>query len=234
MNEKLYSLKQALLIYRGDQCYFQFHDVFENPLGSDKPPILGSGRPLTREALEALCKAVLPTLTTPLEFLEGNVLAQSQTVQGPEVWWSPPKVRPIFFGGQLKMKSGLAPWPGLIFASQNRELRLWAVQGERRPELSTRLYQAPLFNMTGESICLGSARKPDRATEHSAWEKALFQSAFSEIRKESRISGEEPLHAFWGNLIKRKINRFPEERLLPCKTQKTVKALLGDLKGAKP
>ena len=230
---EVYHLKHALMIYAGDQHYFQIHDVFPDAAGANKPPVLGAGRPLTREALEVICRAVLPTMIGHLAYLDGRVLASSGTIHGPDIWWVPPKVRPIFFGGQIKIKEGLAPWPGLIFAAHRQELSLWAVKGNKRPLPETKVYIAPFFNMTDKSICLGSAKKPEKSNDYGAWEKALFQSAFSEERKESRVSDGQPLTLFWKELMGSKAKTFPEDRLLPSKTPKTVKELIERYKGEK-
>ena len=232
MNE-IYELKQAMMIYQSKNsgCFFQQHDVFPDPNGPDGPPVLGAGRPLTREALEAICRAVLPGMAGNLDFFDGTALASSGTLYGPDLWWIPPKVRPIFFAGQIKMRGGSAPWPALILSAHHNHLSIWAIKGSSRPALDTPLCIAPFFNMTEESICLGNAKHPKRNNDYDGWEKALFKSAFSEERKEQRISGEELLSHFWKELIIAKAKAFPEKRLLPSKKPKTVKELIQQLKG---
>lgn len=229
---RIYTLTQAMTIFKSENDYFfQTHDVFQ----TKGEAILGSGTPLSREALEALCKEVLPSMVGNLTFLNGNVLASSGTVHGPDVWFSPPAVRPMFFTGQVNIQNGLAPWPGLLFVTRNEDLiRLYAIKGNQRPTLETELYVAPFFNMTGEDLCLGNALHPSKNNACGEWESAVYTSAFSEERlDEKRINQEERLSRFWKELLATQASVFPEEALLPNDSPKTVGDLIKELKKGK-
>lgn len=237
MND-VYKLKQAITIYQAENPYggggdhfFQLHNVFESKDGSS----LGAGRPVTHEALEALCKGVLPSLIGNLTYLSDRVLATSGMVHGPDVWWSPPSVRPMFFTGQVKIGNGLAPWPGLIFVTERQSLSaVFAVKGDRRPAMDSRLYVAPFFNMTDDSLCLGNALSPARNNAHEDWETVVYESAFSEDRlNEKRIEGPDTLSNLWKTLITEKATVFPEEKLLASRSPKTVGDLITKLKKGK-
>lgn len=229
---RIYSLTQAMTIFKSENDYFfQLHDVFQKK----GEATLGSGKPVSREALEVLCKAVLPSMVGNLTFLNGNILASSGTVHGPDVWFSPPAVRPMFFTGEVKIKNGLAPWPGLIFVTRNEDLlMLYAIKGNHRPILETELYVCPFFNMTGYDLCLGNALRPSKNNAYDEWESAVHTSAFSEERlDEKRINKEERLSRFWKELIAAQATVFPEEALLPNDSPKTVGELLKELKKGK-
>jgi PRTRC genetic system protein B len=229
---KIYTLNQAMTLYKSDSDYFfQIHNVFE----SKGEAILGAGKPLTREALEVICKAVLPTMIGNLTFLNGRILGSSGTIHGPDIWWAPPAVRPMFFTGQIKISNRIAPWPGLVFVTQNEDLSaLFAVKGDVRPTLETELYVAPFFNMTGYDLCLGSARHPAKNNSYDEWEAAVYTSAFSEERlNEQRIAGTETLSHFWKERITKKETIFPEDQLLPNPSPKTIKQLIEALKKGK-
>lgn len=238
MND-IYKLKQAITVYQavnpyggsGGDHFFQLHDVFESKDG----PTLGAGRPVTHEALEVLCKGVLPNLIGNLTYLPDRVLATSGMVHGPDVWWSPPAVRPMFFSGQVKVKNGLAPWPGLIFVTERQSLSaVFAVKGDRRPEMDTQLYVAPFFNMTEGSLCLGNALSPGKNNAYKDWEAAVYESAFSEDRlNEKRIKEPDTLSHLWKTLISDKAKVFPEEKVLANRSPKTVGDLIKNLKKGK-
>lgn len=220
-------LKQALMIYGSDKGghYFQMHEVFYD----NSEAKLREGRPLTKEALQELCRQVVPSIVSGIAFLDGRVLATAGTMDGPDVWWVSPAIRPVFFGGMIKLKSGPTPWPGLVLAAANRRLHIFAVRGDKRPAPETVLYAAPFFNMTGSSICLGNAAIPKMNNDYAVWERALFDSAFSEERNEKRITGGS-LTGLWGRLVKGRSGKFPEDRLLPCEGPKTVGELIDSLK----
>ena len=230
---RIYTLTQAMTIYKSEHDYFfQIHNVFESKQGE---AILGAGKPLTREALEVICKAVLPSMAGSLTFLNGRILGSSGTIHGPDIWWSPPAVRPMFFTGQVKIPNGLAPWPGLLFVTRDEDLSmLFAVKGDQRPTLETELYAAPFFNMTGYDLCLGSARHPSKNNACEEWEEAVFTSAFSEERlNEQRITGPDTLSRFWKERIAKKETIFPEDQLLPNPSPKTIQQLIESLKRGK-
>lgn len=232
-----YDLKKALFVYRrradegGTACcysnapdyYLQQHDV----LTQGTKPVLLSGKPVDSESLKELCSLMIPELLSDLRFLDSRVLASSWSSHGPEIWWAPPSKRGIFFHPTLKIPNGVVPWPGLIMAAEDRELHVFAVKGKERPTEKTKLFIAPVFNMHGSDICLGSAGIPDSASDHKGWENALFKSAFSEDRGEERISGES-LCSFWKKLVKKSAKVFPEDKLISNK--KTVGDLLKELK----
>ena len=230
---KVYTLNEALLIYKSHSGYFfQIHDVLEEKEKGEL--FLGAGKPLSREAMETLCRSILPTMVGNLTFFEEKVLASSGTIHGPEIWWAPPAVRPIFFTGQIKLKSGHAPWPGLVLVAQHFSLSVYAVKGTRRPTPDTPLFVAPFFNMTGSSICLGNAKEVERNNAYEQWEAALFNSAFSEDRPdETRLAGSMNLKEFWRGLILRKETQFPEKQLLRNNSPSTVGELIEALRKGK-
>ena len=75
--------------------------------------------------------------------------------------------------------------PGVIYEVRDERMNIYAyIDKELKPE--TELYAAPFFNVTGASICLGSAKidKPteltyDRLLEY--WEKKFWLTEFSHL-----------------------------------------------------
>src|SRR3990170_233707 len=158
-----YKLSEAILVYSafngyyGNSMYLQRHKVMEQ----DGRSMLLEGIPYTLEDLTALCRQLLPELVSDtLRFLEDRVLASSGTAMGPDMWWSPGGIRPIFFEN-LDVKSGNAPWPSLVFVAHGGHLKVHAVKGIKRPGLKTRLYVAPFPNMHGSEVCLGNGSLPE-------------------------------------------------------------------------
>jgi len=225
-----YRLAEAILVYSADgtyerKLYLQRHGVAEK----EGRPVLLEGVPYTQEDLTALCRELLPGLVTErLAFMEAGVLATSGSSIGPDVWWVPGCVRPVFFEN-LDVKSGKAPWPSLIFVAYKKSLEVYAIKGLKRPGLKTRLYVAPFPNMRGSQVCLGNSPVPDKCFEHEKWERAFFDSGFSEIHEARRVKTGS-LTGFWDGLVKSGAKRFPDEEFIPCQSFKTVSDLLSDLR----
>lgn len=225
-----YRLAEAIMVYSADgtyekKLYLQRHGVAEK----DGRPVLLEGVPYTLEDLTALCRQLLPSLVMErLTFMEAGVLASSGSAIGPDVWWVPGRVRPVFFEN-LDIKSGNAPWPSLIFVAYKKSLEVYAVKGLKRPGLKTRLYLAPFPNLRGSQVCLGNSPVPDKCFEHDKWERAFFDSGFSEIHEAKRVKTGS-LTEFWDGLVKSGAKRFPDKELIPCRCFKMVSDLLSDLR----
>lgn len=218
------------MVYSADgtyekKLYLQRHGVAEK----DGRPVLLEGVPYTLEDLTALCRQLLPSLVMErLTFMEAGVLASSGSAIGPDVWWVPGCVRPVFFEN-LDVKSGKAPWPSLIFVAHKRSLEVYAIKGLKRPGLKTRLYFAPFPNMRGSQVCLGNSPVPDKCFEYKEWERAFFDSGFSEIHEARRVKTGS-LTEFWDGLVKSGAARFPDKGLIPFRSFKTVSDILSDLR----
>ena len=226
-----YKLSEAILVYSafngyyGNSMYLQRHKVMEQ----DGRSMLLEGIPYTLEDLTALCRQLLPELVSDtLRFLEDRVLASSGTAMGPDMWWSPGGIRPIFFEN-LDVKSGNAPWPSLVFVAHGGHLKIHAVKGTKRPGLKTRLYVAPFPNMHGSEVCLGNSSLPERSFDYDGWERAFFESSFSEVQEENRVKTGS-LTEFWDGLVGSGASRFPDSQLVPSRSCKTVSDLLSDLR----
>ncbi len=210
-------------VYRSPAYFFQEHKV----VLKDGKPVLLEGKPLTREAIINLCNQIAPTLSGKLICLGNNVIATSGMNLGPDIWWVPPMKRVMFFSKDMGIPSKKVPWPGLVLVSHKETLDVYAVKGDIKPTLKSRLYMAPLLNMQGgNSMCIGNSPAPHKSNDYSGWEKALFDSAFSGDGNDKRIR-KGKLVDFLAKLPFKKA--FPNEMLLPCKEPDTIGDLLDRL-----
>jgi PRTRC genetic system protein B len=230
VNDSDYILDKAFFVYKRNShnhvFFFQEHKIgFKNG-----KPILLEGRPLTKEAIIELCSKALPSFNNEVSYLNDNVIATSGMFHGPDVWWAPPKRRAMFFSENLKIHNKIVPWPGLVLVAHEESLDVYAVKGDIKPKQDTRLYVAPFLNMDmdNESICLGNSPTPKRSNDYEGWEKALFESKFSEESGDKRIKKGSLVELFRG-LSSEKV--FPYEQLIPSEYPKTVSDLLEKLNG---
>ena len=205
------TLKQAILMY-GD--FATVHEVDSD--GAN--PVIRPGVLATREGLAAALRALVPPSAWGTAILPESMLTAGDDHM---VWWIKPTRRKVWFkcaelGGEV---SATVPHPGLVMAVVGGHWYVWAVNGNKRPDAQTELYQAPYFNVwkSGE-ICVGSARTP--TAEHrmapTAWENAFFESAFSHpnVHAPELLVKKGSVFAFWRDMLAGKYVRFPSSMLV--------------------
>ena len=63
----------------------------------------------------------------------------------------------MFFKEALKIENAEYHLPGIVYAAEESHLNVYAYK-DRELTDNTELYAAPFFNVTGASVCLGSAK----------------------------------------------------------------------------
>lgn len=148
---------------------------------------MGEGRPVTVDFMNEMVRSYSETHNyTPYGKIPPNLLyADSRKGSEKYVWYNPPRKRMMFFVGGLGIENAEYNLPGIIYKAEEGCLDVYAYKGDK-PTYDTELYAAPLFNVTGSSVCLGSARieKPrdlsyERLLEY--WEKKFWLTEFSHL-----------------------------------------------------
>ncbi len=204
-------LEHALLIY---STFVTIHDVGSE---SDKL-VIKPGTLATSEALRAALQHLMPEQDTNSEFIPETLLAKGV---GYMVWWVKPARRNVWFKCQEMgpERSGEVPNPGLIMAVTPSSWHLWAVKGAARPNLKTKLYQAPYFNVYHSgSLCTGSIDMPRDADffNTSKWEQAFFGSFFTHpnVHEVGQLIKKGSCYRFWLDLLDGKHKTFPSQQLV--------------------
>lgn len=224
-------LEKALLIYRApkqkDSCFITVHDIKYQHM--PPAPVICEGRLLDPKNQKELLALLSFRKTTPFRVIPKKVLAYDDSRL---CWYVKPAHRRILFSIAEGDETDLsAPWPGLVFdACAGQSLRIAAVKNETSPDENTPLYHAPLLNLDYDGdMCFGNIRIPDTACFDTLplWERAVFDTWFTEIRHEHVISEEvapfdedDPLDekrvlAFWMELSQNSLSKFPEDALVP-------------------
>ena len=163
------------------QYFLEVRDI--GPYG-----IMRECRPVTVEFMNALVRNYSESYTAgiPHGIIPSRLLFCNPTT-GTEkyVWYSPPGKRVMFFVRDLGIENGEYNVPGIVYEAEMDVLNVYAYKGDK-PDYDTELYAAPFFNVTGESVCLGSARirKPDDITYAGLleyWEKRFWMTEFSHL-----------------------------------------------------
>lgn len=153
----------------------------------DDEGVMSEGRPVTVEFINELIKGYSERhSSTPHGRIPSNML-WSDTRKGNEkyIWYNPPQKRMMFFKESLKIENAEYNLPGVIYEVGKECMSIYAYK-DKEPTPETELYAAPFFNVTGASVCLGSAKidKPSNLTYDKLleyWEKKFWLTEFSHL-----------------------------------------------------
>ena len=175
---------RAVLIaytYEGDKKYFLEQRSID---GKGK---MGEGHPVTVEFMNELVRNYSETHgSTPYGRLPSNLLyADSRKGSEKYIWYNPPQKRMMYFVSGLEIENAEYNLPGIIYETNGNSLNVYACKGKVLTD-ETELYTAPFFNVTGASVCLGSAKieKPKNLTYENLleyWEKKFWLTEFSHL-----------------------------------------------------
>ncbi|MCC8153249.1 MAG: prokaryotic E2 ligase family D protein [Tannerellaceae bacterium] len=210
----------ALVGYQNsDDNYFEIHPIEKTEEGYT----LGVGSPLTYECISEIASNFSAEFNiTPHGAIPSTLLYFDNRI-GLEkyVWYNPPCKRRMFFSKSLNIEDGEYCVPGIVYMVNGENLDVYAFKGKKP---SNKLFNAPFFNVTNGSVCLGNAKvkypeNPSFADYIKYWEDKFWLTEFSHL-------GSNPVK---GNLVlvtKESKERF-NERVLES-ANKTLKELIED------
>lgn len=217
----------ALVVYKNNgtgAVYIESHRI------NEKGRML-AGCPLTLKCITELVESFsVEQGYVPHGRIPDNML-YSDTRKGHEryLWYNPPQKRMMFFSRNLNVEDGEYHLPGIIYDTDGEHLDVYAFT-EEKPELESKLYKAPLFNVTGQKVCLGNAKInfPDNPTFDDYimyWEKKFWLSEFSHIG-----GSTNPTKNNLVMVTKSSLELFDCNELLPLKKDKKTLTLKDILK----
>ena len=181
--------RAALIAYSDEESGSQSHDgsYFVEVREIDENGVMGEGRPVTVEFMNELVRGYSEKHSiTPYGRIPSNLL-WCDPRKGSEkyIWYNPPQKRMMFFKEELNIENAEYHLPGIIYVAGESHLCVYAYK-DKKPDDKTDLYAAPFFNVTGASVCLGSARieKPKDLTYANLldyWEKKFWLTEFSHL-----------------------------------------------------
>src|SRR5690606_29422310 len=144
----------AILLHRGREIdgasygadyLASLHQFFVD--GKTQEPVIGAGQLMTKEDLESIFRSLLQMRNRKATLLPNNVVSISDSHIA---WTVPARVRPMLFNIQgVKMRKINVPWPRLLIVTNtNGKMAVAALKGHRRPTERTKLYHAPLMNVS--------------------------------------------------------------------------------------
>ena len=181
--------RAALIVYAQENDRYCTNDngYFVEARDIDESGMMGEGRPVTVDFMNELVRGYSERHSaTPYGRIPSNLL-WCDPRKGSEkyIWYNPPRKRMMFFKEALKIENAEYHLPGIIYATGESCLSVYAYKDKELTE-KTELYAAPFFNVTGASVCLGSAKieKPKDLTYANLleyWEKKFWLTEFSHL-----------------------------------------------------
>jgi PRTRC genetic system protein B len=235
-----YKVQSAILLYGSDRTneapqfsFASIHDV--KNVGSAGEPRLAimAGSPTTKEALIQALGSLADEYAITTDIIPTQVLSFSQLHL---MWWVPAAKRHVYFKSNgVGRVSKVVAHPPLVFYVAKAGWRVFALKANKRPTGTTKLFQAPYFNLYEDgSVCVGSAAIPPNCTiaSISQWEEAFFKSEFTHINDVhvKRTNDPKSDTAFWKDYLESDLDKFPPNMLVPYGD--CVGALLSPLKEA--
>jgi PRTRC genetic system protein B len=181
--EQQLSPEMALIVYKnekGNEIYLESHPI--NAHGK-----MLAGKPLTLKCITELVESFsIEQSNVPHGKVPVNML-YSDTRKGHErfVWYNPPQKRMMFFKADLNIKDREYYLPGFIYDTNGEYLDMYAFK-DNKLEGKSKLYKVPLFNVTNQKVCLGSAKlnfpeNPTFSDLITYWEKKFWLTEFSHL-----------------------------------------------------
>ena len=181
--------RAALIAYSGekDNSYASDNNYFVEIRDIDDNGMMGEGRPVTVDFMNELVRGYSEShSTTPYGRIPPNML-WCDPRKGSEkyIWYNPPRKRMMFFKEALRIENAEYHLPGVIYEAGESRLNVYAYTDVELTDNSD-LFAAPFFNVTGASVCLGSAKieKPKDLTYTNLleyWEKRFWLTEFSHL-----------------------------------------------------
>ncbi|MEY8587796.1 PRTRC system protein B [Phocaeicola sartorii] len=181
--------RAALIVYAQENNSHSMNDnsYFIEVRDIDESGRMGEGRPVTVEFMNELVRGYSENhSTTPYGRIPSNLL-WCDPRKGSEkyIWYNPPRKRMMFFKEALRIENAEYHLPGVIYEAGESRLNVYAYKDKELTD-KTELYAAPFFNVTGASVCLGSAKieKPKDLTYMNLleyWEKKFWLTEFSHL-----------------------------------------------------
>jgi len=208
------NLKPALsiVVYKSDNAgvneyYLESHHVNENGQ-------LLEGKPLMQETLAEIVELFYEEKKERSQisgFISEQVLFYMPLTGGNYrlVWYHPAETRYMHFAKVLKIPSGKASVPALVYLVERNELSVFALKSDDRPTEKTKIYRAPFHNINNPGeVCLGNAKvkKPTDKTFTNVikyWEDMFWLSEFAHLNG-SLNPTTSSLAKLWTRLVKSK------------------------------
>ena len=193
------------MVYESDQDYYlESHSI--NEKGQ-----LMEGKPVKQETIQGMVDVFFDERQHQIKvggYIPENLLSFDAKPGGQYqmIWYRPAELRYIHFAAPLRIPSGQAWVPAMIYEVDRKELSVYAFRSNSRPNLKTKLFRAPFHNVSdSDKVCLGNAKvnRPKVNTYTSLmkyWEDLFWLSEFSHLNGASNPTNSD-IGKVWKKLV---------------------------------
>ncbi|MEJ5144698.1 PRTRC system protein B [Sphingobacterium sp. MYb388] len=204
----LFSPKSALVFYEAQGTK---GEVYVEHFDMDKNGIPINAHPLTTREANRLAKSLITVREKDEPFLKmegilSNNVLHVDPKKGEALWFTKAMRRELFFTEKLGIANGLANVPPMLWKATRQQLYVFGLRSNRRPTQTTKLYNAPFFNVyENGNVCMGNVDIAIKKSSSlnvftSAWEQNFFNSYFSHLMQNyNPIEGNCVL--LWDSLV---------------------------------
>lgn len=225
-------LRKVIKVYRNgyssNKFYLETCDVKQNSKGED---VLFNDTPLDQSIMKKIIQATYNDEgdTFNKGLINPFILScEPKKYKRHIIWYNKPKVVEMKFNiAKGAYKDGLYSMPGLLYFLFDEKLKVFALRnGNKKPDLTTKLYYAPLHNLTtGYELCMGSVKNHSINIENvddeiKFWENVIWNSYFN---KDGTVHLKRPLKEVYKQCYGGK-EKFPTSVLVD--TEKTIQNLI--------
>lgn len=167
------------------------------------------------------------TFLQPNGILPENILYLNASDLGCAVWFTKAQPVNLFFKKELGINNGKAIVPAMVWKATKTELEIYAIKDKGRPKTTTKLYDAPFFNVHEDgSVCMGTVNvqfDKDCALEDFilTWEQYFWNSKFSHM-----IAQRSPVN---GNIVQLWQEQVNSNRPFPLELLREARLTLKDI-----
>lgn len=237
VTNKTLTPKRAIIVYQDKSGYKYFLESREIKREGDRYSLM-TAIPLANDVMKQMAMSYMKSASQKIDFggLISEHLLYGDNKPGMTIvmWYRPTMKKILHFSASLKIKSDAeVQLPPTLYLVINQELYIFAMMDSKRPDLKTKLYNAPFFNTyENGKICLGSAKIGKMKADTFEGEADRFERAFYMAEQTHTSSGticKTPLTKLWPALLKSKTPFPVKKELLPHKNYKSLGDLINKL-----
>ncbi|MFA6057267.1 MAG: hypothetical protein WC756_03645 [Taibaiella sp.] len=214
--------RRAIIVYSGNGngsgIYLEQRDI-KTISGKQ---VLGAATPMPEDVFKEIARSYVKNTSVNMSFgriIPEHILHASNSIGHTcVIWYRPAMLKGLNFAAGLGIKGeSAAHIPATLYVVLNSSLYLFALESDTRPDLKTKLYRAPFFNIyTDGRVCLGTAHTGKQKSPTFEGEADRFERAFYLAEQNGGDTAgccKTKLPELWTSLIKSKA-KFPSKQEL--------------------
>lgn len=232
--------QRAIIVYHGNGEYNRDYYLESREIVQEKGKyVFMAPQPMAKDVMKKIAGSFIKRNSLEMDFggliPEHILFATNRPGMTAVIWYRPAAVRKLNFSANLQIKGqSTVSLPATLYLVLNTTLYIFALMTDDRPTATTKLYNAPFFNIYKDgNVCLGTApigkvRAKTFGLEAERYERGFFMA---EQNGGTSVPCKTPLAKLWAIQIK-KGGAFPSKgELIQHPTFKTLADLINKIIG---